>query len=132
MGGRVPFRPDRSADRLAGLEYPQTTPRRREPVVRGSPTQEVLTGGTPVQDVFTAVISHAVLPGREREFVRWQEKITKAQERYPGFTGPELFKPVEGIEDHWVVAFRFDTRQHLDSWLESETREIIRRNGSAA
>lgn len=96
----------------------------------GTATQEVLTGGTQAHDVVTAVISHDVLPGRERDFMRWQDKVLKAQERYPGFMGSELFKPVEGIQDRWVVAFRFDTREHLDEWLDSETREKLLEEGS--
>jgi antibiotic biosynthesis monooxygenase (ABM) superfamily enzyme len=63
-----------------------------------------------------------VKPGREPDFVRWQEKTLKAQEQFPGFMGSELFAPVEGIQDRWVVVFRFDTRQHLDHWLKSDTR----------
>jgi uncharacterized protein len=95
----------------------------------GTPTQEVVTGGTPAQDVVTAVISHDVLPGRERDFMRWEDKILKAQERHPGFMGSEMFKPVEGIQDRWVVAFRFDTREHLDGWLDSEAREKLLEEG---
>ncbi|MFC4608381.1 antibiotic biosynthesis monooxygenase [Streptomyces maoxianensis] len=99
------------------------------PLFDGTPTQEVLTGGTPTHDVVTAVISHEVLPGRERDFMRWQDKILKAQERQPGFMGSEMFKPVEGVQDRWVVAFRFDTREHLDRWLDSEVREKLLEEG---
>ncbi|MFK4227052.1 antibiotic biosynthesis monooxygenase [Streptomyces sp. NPDC019890] len=95
------------------------------PLFDGTPTQEVLAGGTPAEDVVTAVISHDVLPGRERDFMRWQDKVLKEQEKHPGFMGSELFKPVEGIQDRWVVAFRFDTREHLDGWLNSEAREKL-------
>ncbi|MFI2367645.1 antibiotic biosynthesis monooxygenase [Streptomyces sp. NPDC018833] len=99
------------------------------PLFEGTPTQEVLTGGTPVEDVVTAVISHDVRPGREREFMRWQDKILKSQERHPGFMGSELFRPVEGVQDRWVVAFRFDTREHLEGWLDSEDREKLLEEG---
>lgn len=89
------------------------------------PTQEVLVGGTPVRDSVTAVISHEVRPEREQDFVRWQEKAVAAQRKFPGFTGSELFRPVEGVQDRWVVVFRFDTRQHLDDWLGSAVRERL-------
>ncbi|MGI5403458.1 antibiotic biosynthesis monooxygenase [Streptomyces sp. CA-135486] len=100
------------------------------PLFDGTPTQEVLAGGTPAEDVVTAVISHDVLPGRERDFMRWQDKILKAQEKEPGFMGSEMFKPVEGVQDRWVVAFRFDTREHLDGWLGSEVREKLLEEGN--
>jgi len=93
------------------------------------PSQEVLRGGQRAQEAVTAVISHDVKPGRERDFVSWQDKILKAQERYPGFMGSELFAPVEGIQDRWVVVFRFDTREHLDQWLKSDVREKLLAEG---
>lgn len=89
------------------------------------PSQEVLSGGRPAQEAVTAVVSHEVKAGRERDFVSWQEKVLKAQERSPGFMGSELFDPVEGIQDRWVVVFRFDTREHLDQWLTSDVRRKL-------
>jgi len=86
------------------------------------PSQEVLHGGRPAQQAVTAVVSHTVRPGRERDFERWQDKVLKAQQKSPGSMGSELFAPVEGIQDRWVVVFRFDTREHLEQWLRSDVR----------
>lgn len=102
------------------------------PLFEESPSQEVLRGGSPVQkepEGVSAVISHAVRPGKEAAFARWQQKIEKAQEKYPGFMGSELFKPVEGVQDNWVVVFRFDSREHLDDWLGSDERERLLKEG---
>ncbi|UXY29086.1 antibiotic biosynthesis monooxygenase [Streptomyces sp. HUAS TT20] len=102
------------------------------PLFDGTPTQEVLAGGAPPQakeEAVTAVISHHVRPGREEDFARWQAKAFKTQAKFPGFMGNELFRPVEGIQDNWVVVFRFDTRQHLDEWLESDTRQKLLEEG---
>ncbi|MEU3923384.1 antibiotic biosynthesis monooxygenase [Streptomyces sp. NPDC029004] len=98
----------------------------------GTPTQEVLAGGAPAPQepsAVTAVISHSVRPGKERDFMRWQDKVLKAQEKYPGFMGTELFEPVEGIQDNWVVVFRYDTRDNLDEWLASAEREKLLHEG---
>ncbi|GAA2445656.1 antibiotic biosynthesis monooxygenase [Actinomadura vinacea] len=89
------------------------------------PEQEVLSGGVPAQEAVTAVVSHDVRAGREQDFLQWQHKTLKAQEGYPGFMGAELFEPVEGIQDRWVVIFRFDTREHLARWLESDDRRRL-------
>jgi antibiotic biosynthesis monooxygenase (ABM) superfamily enzyme len=94
-------------------------------LLEGPPTQEVLTGGAPAQDAVTAVVSHEVRPGREQDFTRWQDKMLKAQEKSPGFMGSELFKPVRGLQDRWVVVFRFDTRAHLEEWLASDLRRKL-------
>ncbi|MCX4902887.1 antibiotic biosynthesis monooxygenase [Streptomyces sp. NBC_00878] len=102
------------------------------PLFDGTPTQEVLVGGAPPpakEEAVTAVISHNVRPGREEDFIRWQDKALRAQERYAGFMGTELFKPVEGIQDNWVVVFRFDTHEHLDDWLASGAREKLLEEG---
>ncbi|MEV0401500.1 antibiotic biosynthesis monooxygenase [Actinoallomurus sp. NPDC050550] len=99
------------------------------PLFDGPAKQEVLAGEAPRQDAITAVISHRVRPGREQDFVRWQEKARNAQGRFPGFMGFELFRPVPGIQENWVAIFRFDTREHLNDWLESETRQKLLAEG---
>ncbi|MFE7705472.1 antibiotic biosynthesis monooxygenase [Streptomyces sp. NPDC057486] len=127
--------------RFAGVDYLTAwldSGRRRELLDEGreffeeSPTQEVLRGGAPAEqapEVVTAVISHEVKPGREEGFLRWQEKALKAQAKSPGFMGSELFKPVEGVQEHWVVVFRFDSREHLDDWLASDVRQKLLEEG---
>ncbi|MFJ9901790.1 antibiotic biosynthesis monooxygenase [Streptomyces sp. NPDC101152] len=102
------------------------------PLFDETPTQEVLVGGAPPpgeKEAVTAVVSHHVRPGREGDFARWQDKVIKAQGRFPGFMGTESFKPVEGVQDNWVVVFRFDTREHLDAWLASDTRATLLEEG---
>ncbi|MFI9722750.1 antibiotic biosynthesis monooxygenase [Streptomyces sp. NPDC052396] len=96
------------------------------------PTQEVLHGGALPQrppEAVTAVVSHVVKPGQEQRFLRWQDKTLKAQEKAPGFMGSELFKPVAGVQERWVVAFRFDSREHLDEWLASDVRKALLEEG---
>lgn len=103
------------------------------PLFDGEPTQEVLAGGAApaARQAVTAVISHSVLPGRERDFERWQDKVLKAQQSCPGFMGSELFRPVRGVQDHWVAVFRYDTREHLDTWLGSADRARLLEEGRA-
>ena len=95
----------------------------------GPPRQEVLVGAAPARDIVTAVISHEVRPGRQQDFLRWQDRVRKAQEGFPGFMGFELFEPVPGVQEKWVAAIRFDTREHLDEWFESDTRAKLMAEG---
>jgi antibiotic biosynthesis monooxygenase (ABM) superfamily enzyme len=92
------------------------------------PTRDVLVGKPPPPGVVT-LVTHDVLPGMEQEYVRWQDSLTKAQKRFPGFMGGELFKPVPGVQDRWVLLFRFDTPEHLGAWLESDTRTKLLQEG---
>lgn len=105
----------------------------------------------------TVVISLKVRDGREDDYRSWQESVNdvaawlnssarqelldkgrslfdgparqEAQERASGFIGFELFRPVPGIQDNWVAMLRFDTREHLDEWLQSDTRNKLLEEG---
>ncbi len=93
------------------------------------PTTEVLVGEPPARDVVTAVVSHDVLPGKEQAFARWQDRMSQAQERFPGYLGSELFPPVPGVQEHWVALLRYDTAAHLTGWLDSDARARLLRDG---
>jgi antibiotic biosynthesis monooxygenase (ABM) superfamily enzyme len=95
------------------------------PLLEEPPELEVLAGEPPAGEAVTAMISHDVRRGRERDFQRWQGKVGKAQEKFPGFLGVEAFEPVPGVQEHWVVMLRYDSRAHLDDWLESDTRKKL-------
>ncbi|MEX5710581.1 antibiotic biosynthesis monooxygenase [Parafrankia sp. FMc6] len=92
-------------------------------------TQEILAGRPPERDVVTAVVSHVVRRGHEREFETWQEKARRVQARSPGFLGYELFRPVPGVQEHWVALFRYDSMRHLEEWLDSAAREKLLADG---
>ncbi|GAA4836211.1 antibiotic biosynthesis monooxygenase [Saccharopolyspora rosea] len=100
-----------------------------EDLFEEEPKQEILAGEAPPPDAVTAVVSHDIKPGHEREFAQWQHKVRKVQEKTPGFMGLELFDPVPGVQDKWVAVFRYDSREHLDEWLESETRAKLLEEG---
>ncbi|WP_036530283.1 antibiotic biosynthesis monooxygenase [Nocardia sp. CNY236] len=95
--------------------------------------QDVLLGGAPAhRRPVTAIISHEVLPGRERDYEHWRDEVLEAARTFPGFTGSEVFEPVAGIQERWVTLIRFDTRGDLDNWLKSdvytEQLEVGRQN----
>ncbi len=98
----------------------------------GPETQEVLVGEPPVQKGVTVVVSHHITPDREADYLQWQHKLEKVQAKFPGFLGLELFRPVPGIEENWVVVFRFDTRENLENWLGSEARRKLLDEGHDA
>ncbi|MEX1364340.1 MAG: antibiotic biosynthesis monooxygenase [Nannocystaceae bacterium] len=71
----------------------------------------------------TVVVSRRVEPGHEHDFERWQRGITKAAEAFAGFLGSESFRPVPGVQDDWVIVFRFASPATLQAWLDSPERE---------
>ncbi|WP_444893540.1 antibiotic biosynthesis monooxygenase [Microbulbifer sp. TRSA001] len=73
----------------------------------------------------TIVISKSVKPEYFREYMEWQEKINEAIKAFPGFLGGGLTKPIKGVQDDWVVVFRFDSNKHLDNWLDSDEHQKL-------
>ena len=71
----------------------------------------------------TVVVSRKVKPGMERDFERWQMGIRQASSKFPGFVDAEHFRPVQGLQDDWVVVFRFANAETLDAWFRSEERQ---------
>lgn len=100
------------------------------PFFDSPPKQEVLVGEPPAPEVITAVVSHDVLPGKEQDFERWQGRMSKAQEKFPGYMGGELFKPVRGVQEHWVSVLRYDTPEHFEQWYESDARKKLLDEGN--
>jgi antibiotic biosynthesis monooxygenase (ABM) superfamily enzyme len=73
----------------------------------------------------TAVASFRVTPGAEGHYLEAHVRLLQLLMTFPGFIRSEMFPPIAGVQDETVVVFAFDTRQHLDHWLESEERERI-------
>jgi antibiotic biosynthesis monooxygenase (ABM) superfamily enzyme len=70
----------------------------------------------------TCVASFYVKPGSEALYVEFHDELVQTMMTFPGFMRSELFPPIAGIQDDTVVLMSFDTREHLDAWLESGER----------
>jgi antibiotic biosynthesis monooxygenase (ABM) superfamily enzyme len=70
----------------------------------------------------TAVIRTSVAPGQEEAYRRWQKQIQAAQAKMPGFVGCAVQEPIAGVQDKWVTLLAFDSAEHLDAWLSSDSR----------
>ena len=68
------------------------------------------------------VITTRVKAGKEKEFREWEDRINAAASRFPGFEGVEVFPPVAGVQDEWIVVVRFDSPEHLEQWRVSDVR----------
>lgn len=70
----------------------------------------------------TALIGMRLRPETVDEFRAWQRRATAVAIEQEGFQGTEIFPPVPGVQEEFIVALRFDTLAHLESWLASEER----------
>lgn len=68
----------------------------------------------------TTTVTRQVKPGHEPFYERFLEGIIAAASRYPGHLGVEVFRPVSASAGEYRVVYRFDTREHLRAWLDSE------------
>jgi antibiotic biosynthesis monooxygenase (ABM) superfamily enzyme len=83
---------------------------------RGTPA------GTPQTEVVTSVIHHQVKAGAEASYEAWVREITPAAQRFPGHLGVDILQPPQGAGLYTIV-LRFDTLEHLQGWLASDTRQ---------
>jgi antibiotic biosynthesis monooxygenase (ABM) superfamily enzyme len=71
------------------------------------------------------VISHRVSDGREPDYERWLEEIIPSCKSYPGHLGIQVIRPVPGATREYTHIIRFDTRDHLIAWMNSQERERL-------
>ena len=77
----------------------------------------------------TVIIGQKVLPGREREFEKWQEGLNSAASEYTGYLGSDVSAPTT-VQPDWVVVYRFDSIAHLQAWINGATRQRLLETGS--
>jgi antibiotic biosynthesis monooxygenase (ABM) superfamily enzyme len=70
------------------------------------------------------VIVTKVKAGKEGAYREWETKIQQAQSKFPGYCGSYVQPPLAG-ELGWTTLMRFDTAEHLDTWLKSPERAAL-------
>jgi uncharacterized protein len=83
-----------------------------------------------VEPIPTIVVSRRVLPGKEREFERWNSRIRDAAESWPGHLGSEAQPPGPAHPDEWMIVYRFATTEALDDWMQSDERRALLDEGN--
>ncbi len=83
--------------------------------------QVVALAGQP--EPVTAVASFYLIPGASMSYAHLYDRLVQALTTYPGFIRSELFAPIPDLQDETVVLLSFDTREHLDGWLDSDERQ---------
>lgn len=95
-------------------------------VFAGPATRQIIADGSTAGDALvTVVASHPVPDDKVDAFLDWQATVAESMRQFPGYRGTELFRPIKGVQDDWNICVRFDTAEHLDSWLLSEERRRL-------
>jgi uncharacterized protein len=78
--------------------------------------------GLPRPDEVTSVIQHRVHASAQAQYETWLQEITPAAQCFPGHQGVNIIRPSAGA-DVYTIVLHFDTLEHLQGWLGSETRQ---------
>jgi len=81
-----------------------------------------LAGGT---EPVTAVVSFRVDPESLDAFHESFDRLVGRIQAFPGFLRCDLYPPVPGVQEESIVMFAFDSRDHLDAWLDSPERQDV-------
>ncbi len=95
----------------------------RDLIAGGAREQVVALAGQP--EPVTAVASFYLKAGTGTLYAEFHDRLVQVLTAFPGFIGSELFPPISGIQDATVVLLSFDTREHLDAWLDSPERRFM-------
>ncbi len=77
----------------------------------------------------TVVVSKRVKPEFSSEYMVWQQEVNEVMKSFPGFLGFDITKPIAGLQDEWVIVFRFDSNKNLNHWLCSDECQYWMRKG---
>ncbi len=70
----------------------------------------------------TVVVTHRVRGDKHAEYEAWVDEIAPLCKASPGHMDWHMVRPISGITETYTVIIRFNTREHLLQWMDSETR----------
>ena len=73
----------------------------------------------------TAVITHRVRADKHPEYEHWLNEIAPLCKAAPGYLDWHIVRPIIGLTATYTVVVRFDTRAHLQHWMESAERNRL-------
>jgi antibiotic biosynthesis monooxygenase (ABM) superfamily enzyme len=76
-------------------------------------------------DNATVVITHLVRDTHLNVYENWLQEIGTVARSYPGHLGALIIRPVPGASTTYTIVIRFDTRDHLCTWMSSEERGLL-------
>ena len=70
----------------------------------------------------TVVITHRVREGKNADYEKWLHEIAPVCRAAPGHLDWHIVRPLSGLTETYTVVIRFDTRAHLQEWMDSPAR----------
>lgn len=73
----------------------------------------------------TGIVWRRVDPTREAEAEHLMKELLTLSRATRGFLGSEIFPPIPGVQDAYVVLYRYERGEHLRQWLRSTARAEV-------
>lgn len=73
----------------------------------------------------TVIAKHKVTIGKENEFKGWVDEVNQTCQRFIGYLGTEIIRPVTADGNEYTCIFRFDNIIHLEHWVNSNERKKL-------
>jgi antibiotic biosynthesis monooxygenase (ABM) superfamily enzyme len=73
----------------------------------------------------TGIVWRRVTPGKEARAEAGKREIMLLARQAEGFLGSEIFPPISGVQDGYVVLYRFSRGIHLRAWLGCARRQEL-------
>ena len=73
----------------------------------------------------TVVITHRLRADQHTAYEQWLEEIAPICKAFPGHLDWHIVRPIPGLTETYTVLIRFDTRDHLQTWMESPDRRRL-------
>jgi len=73
----------------------------------------------------TVVITHRVRECKHADYESWSNEIAPLCKASPGNLDWHIVRPISGLTGTYTIIIRFDTRSHLQDWMESPTRSRL-------
>ena len=73
----------------------------------------------------TIVTQTRVMPGHDQAFASWQQRITEAVQKIPGFVDHSVLPPAPPAQVDWVIVQRFQSMEDAQRWISSPERESL-------
>jgi len=73
----------------------------------------------------TVVITHRVHHGQQTGYEEWLNEIGPICRASKGLVDWQIIRPISGVTATYTVIIRYDTRENLQNWMDSEDRKRL-------
>ncbi len=78
--------------------------------------------GVSRSDPVTVLLVRKVRPERVHDFEEWVKGVNQVVRGFPGYQGTDLIRPRDASHPEYVIVLRFDSYEHLGTWMGSAER----------